>query len=345
MHKITLLLVAWLCLTTTYGQASHSLTAQRNDLRAGDVIIKQQLEFKDPGATGPQITWDFTQTNALNDKYQLIYFKPTVDTAIVVGREHQTEYSYLLKSDTLWMLGYTNRTTEMTYQQPEALLRFPLQYGDTMRSAFAGTGLYCQRIDLRSEGHTKVTVDGYGKLITPDGDSLQVVRVLRVKDFSNIGVDSVQLRMENYQWYALGIRYPVFESIKTFTIMGDSVALDFATSFYYSSINREQLATDLANAQALEATNPASDMLINCTIYPNPVHTDLQLTYELTADAQVSFLLCDMSGRPWASVAARTLRAGAQQQHISMSGLICGNYTLYITVNNKTYRRNIIKAN
>jgi hypothetical protein len=344
-----LMLFFFCCCAMVNTTAQQTLNSRRNYFRPGDVIIKQQVEFKDPGASGKDITWDFSHVNTINEKYQLVYYNTIKgDTTHVTGLEHETRYRYLLRMDTLWLTGYENRTTRMDYQQPEALLRFPLHYGDTLGVAFAGTGLYCQKIDLAAKGYTKASVDATGKLITPEGDTLKnVLRVLRTKEFTDIGTDSANIgtnmRMETYQWYARGMRYPVFETVKTYTLRNDSALDNFSTSFYFSTIKREQLQEDLANANLKDDTVNPVDNLINCNTYPNPVATDVTVNYELSVDARVSFLICDVSGRPWANVPARALTAGVQQQRISMSGLHAGDYGLYIKVNDKVYKRTIIK--
>lgn len=324
---------------------AQSLKKSTNNYRAGDIIIKQQVDFKDPGASGKNITWDFSHLNTINDKYQLIYFLPNkTDSSHVTGVEHQTYYHYKLKSDTLWLTGYENRTTRMNYQQPEALLRFPLQYGDTLYSNFSGEGMYCQKVALSAGGYTRVIADACGKLITPENDTLKnVLRVLRVKEFTNTGIDSTRMRMETYQWFARGIRYPVFETIKAFTLSEDTILDNFSTSFYFTTVRREQLQEDFANINLVDDSLNPDNILINCNIYPNPVTTDLIVNYELSIDARVSFLLCDISGRIWATVPYHVITAGVQQQMISTNGLHAGDYGLYIKVNDKVYKRTIIK--
>jgi len=345
MKHLSLFIVCFAALSLQ----AQTLTGHRNFFRNGDVIIKQQVEFKDPGASGKDITWDFSHVNMINEKYQLTYFNTTTgDTTQVTGFEHETQYRYLLRQDTLWLTGYENRTTTMHYHQPEALLRFPLHYGDTLGAAFVGTGSYCQTVDLAAEGYTKISADATGKLITPDGDTLKnVLRVLRTKEFSDIGTDSTNMdanmRMETYQWYVRGSRYPQFETVKTYTLRNDSALDNFSTSFYFSTINREQLPEDLANIKIQDDAVNLDNLLINCNTYPNPVTTNLIVNYELSVDARVSFLICDISGRPWANIPARNLSAGNQQQQISMSGLHAGDYGLYIKVNDKVYKRTIIK--
>jgi len=55
---------------------SHKLIFDRNAYRAADRIVKQQVEFKDPGSSGTQLTWDFSNLQLINDDYKLNYFIP-----------------------------------------------------------------------------------------------------------------------------------------------------------------------------------------------------------------------------------------------------------------------------
>lgn len=324
----------------------NTLTGVRNYFRHGDFIVKQQVEYKDPGSSGKEIEWNFSHLNVVNEKYQQAYFLPVKgDTTHIVGLEHDTRYHYEQKADTLWFTGFENRTTQMTYQQPEAWLRFPFRLGDTLTTCFSGAGLYCQRVDLTAKGKTMVVADATGKLITPDNDTLKnVIRIRRIKEFTDIGVDSVKMRLETYQWFALGSRYPVFETVKSYNVLMDTLTENFSTSFYFSSICREQLPADIANINIKAEDISVDNILINCNTYPNPVVNDLTINYELSVNAGVSFLLCDMSARPWVTIPTKPLNAGVQQQKISMSGLQLGNYALYITVNNKTFKRVILKV-
>ncbi|OJU45577.1 MAG: hypothetical protein BGN96_06860 [Bacteroidales bacterium 45-6] len=349
MKKIT---EKWKCVLLAFLSA-HSLFAQNhltrtnNLLRAGDMVVKQQLEFINPGLPGKNIEWDFSDVRMVDDKYQLSYFWPdehAKDT--VIGLEHQTRYFYKLSSDTLALTGYTNRTTQMTYDKPEVLYVFPLKYGDSIRTDFSGTGAYCQTVELKAEGYSKTVVDAYGKLKTPDNGVLDVVRILRTKEFTDIGLDNTRMLLKTYQWFTPGCRYPVFETIRSFTLRNDSTIENFSTSFYFSEINREELNfNDSVNADPSfghEAHD--SDILVDCNTYPNPVSSQITVSYKLQADADVSFLLSDTKGLPWLSVPKLKVEAGNQEQRINMTGFPSGYYVLYIRVNGKVYSRTILKV-
>ena len=53
--------------------AQHTLTFDRNALRGGDQLVKQQVEYKDPGSTGKGLIWDFTFLQPINEQYTLDY--------------------------------------------------------------------------------------------------------------------------------------------------------------------------------------------------------------------------------------------------------------------------------
>ncbi len=140
--SIQTLLAGTLLLTGIHAQSLNTLTREGNAYRAGDLLVKQQVEFKDPGAAGRNITWDFSMLQPINEDYKLRYFLP--DSLRfpdkICGLEHNTRYYYRQRNDTLITTGFENATTMMQYTQPELRLKYPYNYGDTLYSAFTGEG-------------------------------------------------------------------------------------------------------------------------------------------------------------------------------------------------------------
>jgi len=160
------------------------------------------MEYANPGAAGKHITWDFHSVRPVNDAYGLLYKSLSADTSRIEGIEHRTIYRYSIRNDSLLHTGYENTTTYMEYSQPELQMKYPFHYGDSIRSHFKGTGEYCHRIPLEVEGNTVVTADAIGTLYTPLGEEIKnVLRVKRVRDYTETGVDSVRMQLEVYSWY------------------------------------------------------------------------------------------------------------------------------------------------
>lgn len=268
-----------------------SLTAQNvlnkdyNMFRGEDVITKQQVKYKHPGKAGANVLWDFSKQEAINEKYKLSYIQSETDSA-VTGCEHNTLYHYLLRNDSLYSLGYENPTTIINNWKPELLLTFPFSYQKRIEGYFYGTGNYCRRLDLTSQGKTVTWGDAYGMIILPNGDTLQ--HVLRVRSLKKIAEkmipfvqkdsiiqpvvnidsinyhlnnDSVYMQVETYRWYADGYRYPVFETVESITFKNQTPFKHFNTAFFYSPDKHSYLNDDpdnLAKLDEIEKENKKS---------------------------------------------------------------------------------------
>ena len=51
-------------------QTSQKLTTTCNAYRAADKIVKQQIDFKDPGSSGKNLNWDFSIVQPINEEYK-----------------------------------------------------------------------------------------------------------------------------------------------------------------------------------------------------------------------------------------------------------------------------------
>ena len=89
-------------------QAQHKLSGERNAYNAGDQLVKQQVVFKDPGASGKGLVWDFRFLQPVDDsEYNLNYFIPdSTDMTLLCGREHRTRYYSRQERDSLWATEY-----------------------------------------------------------------------------------------------------------------------------------------------------------------------------------------------------------------------------------------------
>lgn len=315
------------------------LTKECNIYRPGDIIVKQQVEFKDPGPSGRNITWDFSMLNPVDEEYKIRYmFRLKNDSTRIVANEHHTSYRYQLKGDTLWLYEFQNRTTKMTFSKPEAQLKFPFNYGDVLLSEFEGTGKYSETIDLTAKGKTHATIDGIGQLITPTLQKISnVLRVHRVREYTEIGIDSALLKLETYSWYAANLRYPVFETFISYIIKPDSTYEDFKTSFYYP-------LDDSYNQGANDYIIPEIEKVFTeATMLPNPVVSDMNINYKLTRPAVVWFSIHNNAGIPVQQTTAQNMSEGYNHCNIPMSNLMTGTYTVYVHVDDMIMQRVILK--
>lgn len=331
---------------------NQKLTSDRNAYRPADRIVKQQVEFKDPGSTGKELTWDFRTLQPINEEYKLDYFIPDstrMDT--LCGMEHNTRYYYSQKRDSLWAVGFENSTTLMEYLKPELKLRFPFGYGDTLRSNFEGTGQYSHRLDLKVKGYTRVEADAEGELLLPDFETVKrALRVHTLRYYTQTGRDSIEMTLDTYAWYAEGIRYPVFESIKTNLIkkarkQGEQTkdTTVFATSFYYPpELQISQVLTDPI-PENQETLQGAEAVFTEATMFPNPVVSNLYINYKLTRSAQIWFSVHNNAGIPVRQTTPKNMQAGYNYMIINMSNTLTGTYIVYVHVDDMVLQRVIVK--
>ena len=354
MKKITLSFITFLVTVGLQAQNSHSLTTRRNAYRVTDALVKQQVEFKDPGSSGRNLHWDFSTLQPLNESYSLNYsLRNAADTSSVSGLEHNTRYYYRQQRDSLQAVGYENSTTYMEYTQPELRMHFPFAYGDTLFSYFTGKGEYCHRIPLAVKGYTRIIADAEGELKLPEFTTVKkALRVRTLRHYTETGKDSVEMTLDTYSWYAAGIRYPVFESIKTIlsrtpSPQGEGAGgevMAFSTSFYYPpELQTSQAQTDAIPEDQPEAAVGAAAVFTEAQLMPNPVEDNLYITFKLTRAAKVWFTVHNNTGIALCQTSAQNLGEGYNNTTVRMSGLVPGIYSLYVHVDDMVMRLNVVK--
>ena len=358
--------------------AQHILKSELNSFRPDDVLYKQQVSYKDPGRTGGNVLWDFSQLEVANDEYELHYFAGENNT--VTSMEHLTLYHYDFRNDSLLLLGFENQTTQLKNKQPELLLHFPVNYGDTIGSYFYGHGKYGNRLELDEMGTIETTADSYGMMILPSKDTLKHVlrtRTLKtiseknrpisemyyVKDTANIWIsadsidfriqtDSVLFVVETFRWYEKGYRYPVFETVRSWEQHIDSLDHEFlATAFFYPPQEQYFLAEDEENMAVLEEMEAGSDTIVDpwagltYNIFPNPVkNSNLSVEMYLPKNAsQVQVQLRNTMGSIVSDKNLGFLPEGIHTFQLDTWSLPVNNYILDIWLDEKLISEIIMK--
>jgi len=280
MKKILLLLTGLLSFTLIYGQ--HTLVKNLNAPRIDDRIVKQQVEYKNPGRNGENVLWNFGKLQPVDEQYTLLYHYPPMaegnilkmgkdsipiselpNTLPLIGTEHNTSYFYRLRNDTLVMTGYQNPTVVMHYPKPVVVTSFPLEYGKKMSSVYTGEGLYCDRLPMFIKGSNHIKADAWGMMVLPGGDTIRnVIRTKSIQhitewnklqhpDSAVIQQDTLRMRIESFRWYVKGYRYPVFETIHTATVTDSVDSEYFTTAFFYPPQDHYYLEDDPENLAIL----------------------------------------------------------------------------------------------
>lgn len=288
MRAILALLFSLLFVLSAFGQITH----KNNCIRSGDEIIKQQVEYKDPGRAGENVLWDFSKLKPINPEYHLVYSSPYAindslyvmgkDTIsvqevaaedLIIGTEHYTQYFYRVKDGKLLLLGHKNPVTSMHHQTPVEVLEFPFSYGQKSESKYVSQSVYSGMDKMNISGDISIQSDAKGMMILPSKDTLY--HVTRVKTTRTIveDIDSFEAkykylpdsvrqamnpkplnsRIETYSWYEQGYRYPIFETIENFNVSDTTETLYFSTAFFYPPQEHYYLEEDPENLAVLDS--------------------------------------------------------------------------------------------
>ncbi len=270
------LLILIFCPLLSFGQ----INLQHNGLRSGDELIKQQVDYKDPGREGDNVIWDFGKLKSVNDEYSLVYSSPVLqensyyvmgyDTiqnrdidknSLIIGTEHNTMYYYQLKGNQLLLLGHENPTNLLHYTQAVVAATYPRNYKQNQTNSYQSEGIYSGKIPFDTKGTITTLADAYGAIILPSGDTLS--HVLRIKTIQSISEiirsinpamnDSLEMVVESYKWYSKGYRYPIFETIRAINTTDTLNTQEYQTAFFFPPQEHLYLDDDKDNLAVLDS--------------------------------------------------------------------------------------------
>lgn len=377
MRRITCILLILFNTALVLGQ----ITLRYNGIRPGDEIIKQQVDYKEPGREGENVIWDFSKLKSINDGYRLVYKKPyllndstykmgkdlfkvkEVDpSSLVLAIEHNTMYYFKQSDNKLEILGHENPTTLLHYTTPLVASVYPTDYGQSYTSQYKSQGLYSKRIPFESQGSLNITADAFGMIILPSGDTLEhIIRTKTVQIIHEVvkskKPQNFNIVSEIYKWYAKGYRYPVFESIKTYHQEDSLQAKAFKTSFFFPPQEHLYLDDDKENLAVLDSLwnlkhplqpeTRSSDTEIagnfSYNFYPNPVESQLTIEYYLENSTTVTISLYAMDGKLLKNIDLGRKDKGMYSELIDCSTLSKGTYVLTIKTNTNTLSDKIMK--
>lgn len=329
--------------------AQNILTKGNTLMRPGDIISKQRVAIEDPGQAGSDIVWDFRNIDIIDDCYRVEYCGDS--SSMAYYSVDPTFISlFLQRGDTLFMSGFEDSTTKLTYSSKLPVMYFPFMYGDTLSSSFQGTGLYCDHNAIAVSGNIFVEADGTGTLLLTDKDTLQNVLRVHTLTASSVALekdsiirDSTERLMkidEAYRWYARGYRYPVFELLSEAYYEGSHFIYNHGVAFRTLPDNlsmlHDQVNNNILLADSMKAA--CSDIIkYNVKIYGSHV----TINYSLSSNANLTLLVSDATGIVYKRMSESNL-AGSYFITFDLSGLKRGEYILYMNVNGKIYSETIL---
>lgn len=341
--------------------AQNTLSLAANLMQPGDSVTKERMEYVYAGDDGEYVLWDFSNLEP-EDIYCIKY--DTISKSQLVGYDMKKTYYYQVSNDTLLMTGYESPLLSVDYTRPQLIQTFPLQFGQTYSADYQGDGHYCGTHYERNFGSVRTTADAIGTLILSEKDTLP--NTLRIYTFNTEAIrlnkdscrnDSDNLKLvitEQYQWYARGYRYPVFETVSSSTY--DNMNHVATQQYAYRCLPEIQMEfTDSTNERIrfdnqLEATNQSrcdstthtpqgGDAGFTYNVDVNEGQININYSIEQTVNIHV--MIVDIWGNIYRDIQQTNAAGNNYMMNIDCTGLRRGQYVIYINVNGTIYNKKI----
>ncbi|MEI7423916.1 MAG: T9SS type A sorting domain-containing protein [Prolixibacteraceae bacterium] len=333
--------------------AQTSLTFQNNSLRINDSNTYQEIQFSDPGASGPNQEWDFSGIQ-LTDKNQCSSIQfPTIQKLAGITASNlilaENGYQYFLNSSEngLEEAGYVNNDQKLTlvYIDPVIKIRYPFAYGNQYTDHFAGVAVYDGISKIDFAGDFTVSADAYGTLILPDRVIKDVLRVKSVKiGQQNNQCGATDFSSIRYSFFAAGYRYPVLNLNIVETRSNGTPPVVTKTANYNIQQLYEKKAVLGAVAQSIPAALPGSE--VDVVVSPNPFENRLTYSYLLPESMDVSIEMYEISGKTIGWILKNQFQGSGlynSELFASKFGLVPGVYFLRFTFGKQIVIKRIVK--
>lgn len=308
--KRILLLAAALPALSSFAQSS--LTKANNGYAVGDVYNMKATNLSGEGATGNNITWDFS-ANTQGTTTLVSVVAPSTTAAgasfpaanAAISTNGGTLYYNVDNSGLIYWGVDAGGAAKHVLTDPEEQLRYPMTIGTNYTDSWTGPFTSPGFASMRG-GTTTVSCNSYGTLILPQGTFTNVLKVTIVQDYSDTvnGIPMLTYNTNITQWLAPGQHY----ALASYTTNNASGA--------YSLMNAT-LPTSLAKV---------IDMSELLSIYPNPTSGNLKFSTN-TKVKLAKMYMTDLSGKMLQSWDKSQLE---QLNAIDISHLPAASYVLHI---------------
>ena len=96
--------------------------------RDGDAVDFQRCEVLNPGSSGVDAVWDFSEAVPMGESSRIKYL--SFGDSLLVRTENATMHTYLIKGDSVLWKGCENRLSALTDSIAPLQMLLPMEHGD-----------------------------------------------------------------------------------------------------------------------------------------------------------------------------------------------------------------------
>ncbi|MDR2813661.1 MAG: T9SS type A sorting domain-containing protein [Prevotellaceae bacterium] len=325
-------------LAAVSGMAQPTLTYAKHGLRVGDVHQTRRVTTAEPGASGANVTWDFSACKVTGD---------VQSEALERSGEHiavRNDGNVLFQFDATPYgndyYGYAASGYSVVYENPALKTRYPFGFLDQHSGEFQG---YIAQGNSKTtvEGTYSSEVDGYGTLKLPNGVTLSNVLRVKTTEVQKRLYGSVVSSAEvKYLWYSQDFRYPVFVTIEHGSDLKEAKDANRSSYVNVAALSAPAVAvSNTGNKQQAASVNLPE---ITYDIYPNPVKDAAAITYKLPYDAKVSVAVYTITSACVRKIVNNEFQTAGEYAY-TYTPATPGTYFVRFAFGDKAYIEQIVK--
>ncbi len=161
--------------------------------------------------SGMKQIWDFSDNKVLRDN-SIIEFR-NIGDSVFDATDRFSREDMRLVADTLYLIGKEDKNSRVIYDSPIIMSLFPVAYNANIcANKFSAIYDVHKHSSVKEVGNNYITADAQGVIITPECDTLDVIRIKNTIEGVMMAADSSYMYNHMkvaYSWFAIGMNWPV----------------------------------------------------------------------------------------------------------------------------------------
>jgi hypothetical protein len=281
------------------------------------------------GASGSNITWDFSNVTASGQQLIAQYLDPSEapgdslfpDADVTVNYDELSYSFYDTESNTVHSLGMAFEDFSIVYLNTEKVAEYPFTFNSTFLDNFQSQYELGEGLIVRNIGITQFIGDGFGNIILPDGSNHAALRVKIFRQTADtmfvagFPLSTTEVKATTYEWYTNESKYPVF-GISYFELNINGSITSYKQVDYNTGT-----ATDV-NDESPQIVNEF-ELFQN---YPNPFNPSTKITWQSTLGNHQTLKVYNVLGTEVATLVDEYRPAGNYEVEFDASKFSSGVY-------------------
>ena len=300
------------------------------------------------GASGSNITWDFSNVTATGEQWTAQYVNPSEapgdslfpDADVAVNYDGLSYSFYDTESNTVHSLGMAYEDFSIVYFNTEKISEYPFTFNSTFLDNFQAQYELGEGLIVHNIGITQFTGDAFGNIILPDGSNHAALRVKIFRQTADtifvagIPLSTTEVKSTTYEWYTNESKFPVFGISYLEINVNGNITTDKKVDY-----NTE---TPTAVKDEPKQVVSGFELLQN---YPNPFNPSTKISWHTSVGSHQTLKIYNILGTEVATLVDEYKPAGSYEVEFDASKLSSGVYLYKLQSGNfiQTRKMTLIK--